>query len=150
MARFGRAGGLPPQHLRQQLDAAPGDIGLGGGVADAVHLPPIVAAHAVLGNKDKIRETLEPLLEKTDSGAVITDPGNCVSIAFMDPDLAVERLLAEKARHPDWSGTDFIAMIHVTARHLITHPDMQAFYVEEGKWIPFLAKRVPEYARYTR
>lgn len=117
---------------------------------DVPHLPPIVAAHAVLGNKDKIRETLEPLLEKTDSGAVITDPGNCVSIAFMDPDLAVERLLAEKARHPDWSGTDFIAMIHVTARHLITHPDMQAFYVEEGKWIPFLAKRVPEYARYTR
>lgn len=117
---------------------------------DVPHLPPIVAAHAVLGNKDKIRETLEPLLEKTDSGAVATDPGDCVSIAFMDPDLAVERLLAEKARHPDWSGTDFIAMIHVTARHLITHPDMQAFYVEEGKWIPFLAKRVPEYARYTR
>ncbi len=43
-----------------------------------------------------------------------------------------------------------IALNHVIARHLLIHPDMQAYFVEQGKWIPYLAKRVPEYAQYAR
>jgi hypothetical protein len=39
-------------------------------------------------------------------------------------------------------------MLHVQTRHFLVHPEMQAFYVEEGKWIDYLAARVPEYAKY--
>ncbi|MEJ2274983.1 MAG: hypothetical protein P8Y01_10485 [Woeseiaceae bacterium] len=39
-------------------------------------------------------------------------------------------------------------MNHSGARLLVTHTDMQAFYLEEGKWIEYLATRVPEYEEY--
>ena len=65
-----------------------------------------------------------------------------------DLDDAVARALARKAEHPNWYGTDWIASAHVNNRHLLPHPDMLAFYVEEGKWLDYLAARVPEYAQY--
>jgi hypothetical protein len=55
-----------------------------------------------------------------------------------------------QAKHPNWRGADVIAIHHSSARHLITHPEMQAFYVEQAKWLDYLAARVPEYKQYGR
>lgn len=111
---------------------------------------PLVAAHYTLGHDDVLQETRASVIDGGAKGVASTDPFYFLAIAYLDPDLAVELLLAERARRPNWPGTDFVALGHVIARTLITHPDMQAFYVEEGKWIPYLAKRVPEYAQYAQ
>ena len=110
--------------------------------------PPIIAAHAMLGHQDRIRDALQPILDSGADHAAATDPEFYISFARLDPDLAVEQLLAQKAKHREWSGTDVIAISHIAARHLVTHPDMQAYFVEQGKWVPYLAARVPEYAKY--
>ena len=115
---------------------------------DVPHFPPILAAHAALGNEDEVRETLLPLLDTSDSHGQAMDPWFYVTIALMDVDLAAELLLKQVAEHPDWTGTNMIAMSHLVARDLITQPEMQAYFVEQGKWLPYLAKRVPEYAQY--
>ena len=35
-------------------------------------------------------------------------------------------------------------------RQLFVHPELQDYYAKEGKWIDYLAKRVPEYAKYIK
>jgi hypothetical protein len=112
--------------------------------------PPILAAHAMLGDEDKIRDVLQPILDDDDARTSASDPWFYVSVAYVDPDQAVDLLLAQKEKHPDWLGTGAIALNHVAARHLLIHPDMQAYLVEHGKWIPYLAERVPEYAQYAQ
>jgi TolB-like protein len=74
--------------------------------------------------------------------------GPFYALSNVDTDMAVQRALERKSQHPSWYGTDWIAVLHVTNRHLLVHPEMQAFYVEEGKWLEYLAARVPEYAKY--
>ena len=73
-----------------------------------------------------------------------------VALAYNDVDRAVDELLSQAERHPGWPGTDWIAIDHVRTRHLLLHPDMQAYYVDEGKWLGYLAARVPGYAQYLR
>jgi hypothetical protein len=41
-----------------------------------------------------------------------------------------------------------IAAFNMWARNVVTRPDMQRFYVDEGKWVDYLAAEVPEYAQY--
>ena len=73
---------------------------------------------------------------------------NYVALSRLDLDRAVELLLEQKARHPTWYGTDMIAAFNMWARSVVIHPDMQRFYVEEGKWVDYLAADVPEYAHH--
>lgn len=110
--------------------------------------PPIVAAHAALGNEDAVRDALQPLLDGESGSFPSTDPWYFVTLAFADADVAAERLLTRIATHADWHGIDAIAMSHIVTRQLLTHPDVQAYIAEQGKWVPYLAKRVPEYAQY--
>ena len=108
----------------------------------------LISANYMLGNEDQLvdhREALSsPDFEVTDPG----NPFNYIGIAFLDQGRTVELLLEQKAAHPNWRGTDVLAMNHVVGRFVITHPDMQAFYAKEGKWVDYLAERVPEYAQY--
>ena len=76
------------------------------------------------------------------------EPASHVALSQLDLDKAVELILAQKARHASWYGTDMIAAFNMWARNVVTHPDMQRFYVEEGKWVDYLAADVPEYAQY--
>ncbi len=107
-----------------------------------------VAAHVTLADEDKISEMRRSLLNE--EGGLVNDylVSSYISLSRLDLDRAVELLLAQKAQHPAWYGTDVAAMTHIWSRHMIIHPDMQAFYVDEGKWVDYLAARVPEYARY--
>ncbi len=107
-----------------------------------------LAAHIELGNDDRLREIREWLLHE--DGTLVDDYQvlSYVALSHLDLDRGVEFLLAQKAQHPSWYGTDMIAAFHIWARHIIVHPDMQRFYVDEGKWIDHLAAGVPEYAQY--
>ena len=102
-------------------------------------------ALAVLGEEEQLRAL---------GAKIVTAPGRIespwnawvyVAYAHVDLDAAVEMLLEQKAAHPRWIGTDDLALNVLRARDIITHPDMQAFYTAEGKWVDYLAARVPEY-----
>ena len=34
--------------------------------------------------------------------------------------------------------------------HIVEYPDAQAHYVKQGKWIDYLAERVPVYEKYQK
>jgi TolB-like protein len=70
------------------------------------------------------------------------------ALAVLDLDQAVELILAEVAVNPSWLGPDVMAAHHLSFRGIIVHPDMQAYYVAEKKWLDYLGERVPEYAKY--
>ena len=76
------------------------------------------------------------------------DPFFYIAYGQLDAERAVELLLEHKEDYPNWLGTDVIAMNHIVARPLVTHTDMQAFYLDEGKWLEYLATRLPEYEEY--
>lgn len=106
------------------------------------------AALVTLDDRDKMRELGEALFDEegrlNDDFLVV----NYVALSRLDLDRAVELILAQKARHPSWYGTDMIAAFYLWSWDVVIHPDMQRFYVDEGKWVDYLAAEVPEYAQY--
>ena len=106
------------------------------------------AAHAALGNEKELRDLRSSVFEDSQESFNIQQIADLISVSHLDADWVVQRLLEEKARHSTWFGTDVVAALHVVCRQIIVHPDMQKFYVDEGKWVDYLAKRVPEYAKY--
>jgi TolB-like protein len=106
------------------------------------------AAITTLDDKEKMRELREALFDE--DGHLVDDYqiASYVALSRFDLDRAVELILAQKARHPTWYGTDMAAAFSMWARDVIAHPDMQRFYVDEGKWVDYLAAEVPEYAEY--
>ena len=74
--------------------------------------------------------------------------GSIAAVSFLDADRAVEMAFAQLLLHPSWDGFDQLAAFHSRARPLLDHPRVQEYYVKESKWIPYLAERVPEYAKY--
>jgi TolB-like protein len=106
------------------------------------------AAIAALDDEDMMRELLDALLDEEGNLIDGYPVVNYVALSRFDLDRGVELILAQKARHPSWYGTDMIAAFYLWSRDLVTHPDMQRFYIEEGKWVDYLAAGVPEYAQY--
>ena len=103
-----------------------------------------------LGNEGRIRDLGEFLRNHDSFAAHMEFPWPIAAYARFDLDGAVEMLLENKAQRPQWNGTDVLAAGHITNRELLLHPDMRAFYVEEGKWTIYLSTRVPEYAQHAR
>jgi TolB-like protein len=120
------------------------------GVYSELYYLPMSVAYAALGMEDEIKQSADKLANLGDDFLFSRMSGPFYAYSRLDIDTAVERLLQRKAEHPSWFGTDWIATLHVLNRHLLLHPRMQAFYVEEGKWIDYLAARVPEYANYAQ
>jgi TolB-like protein/tetratricopeptide (TPR) repeat protein len=112
---------------------------------------PMSIAHVELGNADDVSR-LRLLLGDDDDDGLFShmSGGPFYAYSVVDTDAAVRRALQRKREHPSWYGTDSIAAQYVMNRHLVVHPEMQAFYLEEGKWIDYLAARVPEYARFSQ
>jgi TolB-like protein len=109
---------------------------------------PMSIAYVTLGDDERAGQ-LRRMLDTLDDDTLFTNmSGPFLALSVLDPDNAVQLALRQKAEHPSWFGTDWAAMLHVQTRHFLVHPEMQAFYVEEGKWIDYLAARVPEYAKY--
>jgi hypothetical protein len=109
-----------------------------------------IRADAALGNEEEVQQMRQSLLEQDNSQLFGRFRAPFIALSVVDLDAAVRRLLEHKAEHPTFHFTDWIAAHHVLNRDVLVHPDMQAFYLAEGKWIDYLAARVPEYAEYGR
>ena len=107
-------------------------------------------AHLVVGNDEEVSRARGKIAIEDDERLFSRMGGGFLVYSVLDTDAAVERALQRKAKHPGWYGTDWIATMHVSNRHLLVPPRMQAFYLSEGKWIDYLAARVPEYEQYRR
>jgi TolB-like protein len=108
----------------------------------------MIVAYATLDDDEGIQRFLQSHFDERGNPLNDYQLPAYIALARVDADRAVELALAQKARHPQWFGTDMIATWHVHSRHMLVHPDMQRFYVNEGKWVDYLAERVPEYAQY--
>jgi hypothetical protein len=110
----------------------------------------MIVAYATLDDDEGIQRFLQSHFDERGNPVNDYQLPAYIALASVDADRAVELALAQKARHPQWFGTDMIATWHVHSRHMLVHPDMQRFYVNEGKWVDYLAERVPEYAQYRK
>lgn len=108
----------------------------------------LAIAHAVTGNIDEAQRYADVLLEEKgpDSDWVYS------ALAHIDIERAVGIAFGELARNPNSTVTVFdeLAAWHAQNRLFLAHPRVQEYYVNEGKWIDYLAARVPEYAKYVR
>ncbi len=105
-------------------------------------------AHVVLGDVDKALQLVEDLLADPDIQVDSSYFWRISTMSWIDVNRAVELAFAENAKYPNWDGFDGIAAYHLFSRPLLAHPKIQEYYVNEGKWIDYLAERVPEYAKY--
>ena len=67
---------------------------------------------------------------------------------FQDMESAVEIAFGELARDPNWDGFDEFAAYYAFNMEFLAHPRVLEHYVNQGKWIDYLAARVPEYEHY--
>ena len=100
----------------------------------------------------KIFPETEVKISSDVSGEIVElfiEEGDSVSIgqllAKIDPDQAVQLIMADRASENSWSGTDWVAMLYRNNMKLVQHPDIKAFYIGEGKWVDYLAQRIPGY-----
>lgn len=109
-----------------------------------------VQAYATLGELEKARGYTMKLLEERSEAF---DPSGEYAIAAMswiDVNRAAEMALEAKKKDPNWRGFDRMAANYLSAPKLIVHPDIQAYYVKDKKWISYLAERVQEYDQYKK
>lgn len=105
-------------------------------------------AAATLENDEAIDEFLESHFDENGYPVDTYQLASYIALGHIDLDRAVQLILSQKTEHPMWYGTDMIATWQIHTRHMLVHPDLQRYFVEEGKWIDYLADRVPEYAQY--
>ena len=111
---------------------------------------PLSVAYVQLNDEEGINGIRASLIDQPDEFLFSQIAGPFYALSVVDTDAAIERLLSRKAYHPSWYGTDWIATAQISNRHMLVHPRMQEFYVKEGKWLDYLAVRVPEYAEYKK
>jgi TolB-like protein len=70
----------------------------------------------------------------------------------IEPDEAAAAFLRELARPMSFVSLDESAASHWLYRPFLTHPRIKPLIVahEKGKWLPYLADRVPEYAEFEK
>ena len=66
----------------------------------------------------------------------------------LDMERAVEIAFGELAKDPNWDGFDEFAAYYAFNMAFLAHPRVQEYYAQQGKWIDYLAARVPLYAKY--
>jgi TolB-like protein len=108
----------------------------------------LVMAYAAVGEMDDARELADWMLQSRSEEYDFYGFSGLVALAELDADKAVRLILEENAKYDNWVGMDLLATYHVTFRNIIVHPDLQSYYLGEGKWVEYLSERVPEYRGY--
>ena len=106
----------------------------------------VANAHAFLENFQEVQRLadealrIEDLEPEWDFGAIVhTDVDRAVDIAF-----------AKIEGNRNSKVFDVTAAYHLYYRPFLAHPRVQEYHMKEGKWIDYLAARVPEYAEFKR
>jgi len=105
----------------------------------------MVAAYVAIDDQVNAKQTVDMMLSRKSNAYDPYGALGTLALAIIEPDRAVQLILADRAGENLWSGTDWIAMLYRYNMNLVQHPDMKAFYIEEGKWVDYLAKRIPGY-----
>ena len=66
-------------------------------------------------------------------------------LSTFDSEQAAEMLLGQFEKFPDLPIYDYIAMSCNWYPQLLAQPDVVDWYVEQNKWVAFLASCTPEY-----
>lgn len=104
-----------------------------------------VAAYLAIDDQISAKQTVDMIINSRSDTYDPYGAFGVLALAEIDPDRAVQLILADRASENLWNGTDWIAMLYRYHMNLVQHPDMKAFYIEEGKWVDYLAKRIPGY-----
>ena len=104
-----------------------------------------VAAYLAIDDQISAKQTVDMILNSRSGTYDPYGAFGVLALAKIDPDRAVQLIMDDRANENVWSGTDWIAMLYRYHMNLVQHPDMKAFYIEEGKWVDYLAKRIPGY-----
>ncbi len=107
-------------------------------------------AFQLIGNTEQAKHLVNKLLNDRRANYNPYGMSGFRALAYIDLERAVELVLAEKDKYNWWTGTDNLAIYHHTNRKILEHPKMQEYYLKEGKWINYLAKRVPAYKQYSK
>ena len=108
-------------------------------------------AYVILGRQDQARVLLNKMVnEEYNSGDNLIFHEFYLTLAWLDVDHVAERLLELNKSYPSWDLMDYMAIFYSAWRDVLVHPDIQAYFVKEGKWIDYLAERVPEYEQYRK
>lgn len=110
----------------------------------------LAKAYTVVGDDDKALKIAEAMLVDDNFRNDEIFSKRISAMSFADVDRAVALAFAEQAKHKNWKGFDQLAAYHLYHHQFLTHPRIQEYYVKEGKWINYLAERVPGYAKYKR
>ena len=118
-------------------------------------LPRLVIAHVVLGEDEAARglaSDLEALATSTEISPLWLKWNAVSAWQWIDSDHAVE-LYLEMLKFKKLSGgyDPSISLGHSAVSPyfytpLLKHPTVQSLYVQDGRWIDYLAERFPEYA----
>lgn len=108
----------------------------------------LVAAYSVLGEEEKAREYAAQILDKRSESFDPYGHAGFKALMWVEVDQAVEKVLGQIQAYPQSQVLDRSAAFHTDFRQLIVHPKIQDYYVKEGKWINYLAERVPAYEQY--
>ena len=104
-----------------------------------------VSAYLAIGDQVNAVQTVDMMLNNQGGSYDPWGAMGALALAKIDPDRAVELIMADRAGGNSWDGTDWVALYYRYNMNLVQHPDMKAFYIEEGKWVDYLAKRIPGY-----
>lgn len=104
-----------------------------------------VTAYLAVGDEVNAKQTVDMMLNNQSSSYDPWGAMGVLALAKIDPDRAVELIMADRADENSWDGTDWVALFYRYNMNLVQHPDMKAFYTKEGKWVDYLVKRIPGY-----
>ena len=104
-----------------------------------------VSAYIAMGDQVNAAQTVDMMLDNQSSNYDPWGAMGAVTLAKIDPDRSVELIMADRAGENSWDGTDWVALFYRYNMNLVQHPEMKAFYLDEGKWVDYLAKRIPGY-----
>jgi hypothetical protein len=107
----------------------------------------MIQAYVTLGRQDEAWALVKKMLDEERG---VLGPVAGFALALLDPDQAAARMLETRELYPSWNGMDYTAIYCLAWRDVVVHPDIQAYYVKEGKWIDYLADRLPEYEPYRK
>ncbi len=113
--------------------------------------PPLVMSHVLLGEPEKAREYLDTLLDNPNGwhgGDVnLWSIHVVMAMQWLDPKAAVEFAFSEASGYDNEYLLSQIAAYHLNAPRIINDPKIQAYFLKNGKWMDYLAKRLPKYAK---
>jgi TolB-like protein/tetratricopeptide (TPR) repeat protein len=104
-----------------------------------------VTAYLAVGDRVNAERTVDMMLNNQSTSYDPWGAMGVLALAKIDPDRAVELIMADRADENSWDGTDWVALFYRYNMNLVQHPDMKAFYTKEGKWLDYLARRIPGY-----